>query len=180
MTKSRFTKISALVLALALALGALTCIGVSAEETNAKAEISSINVEHRDMMHLAFKIEYNGVVYTGAEETDGTVGVMVWAPDTAECTVQNKIHVSYELKYDGKGTYYYASHGIAAKYINSDFFVAVVEKDAEGNVSIISEITTFSIKGWAETKLTQTTDAAKLNLYNKVLAYGNAAAGVFN
>lgn len=179
MTKSRFTKISALVLALALALGALTCIGVSAEETNAKAEISSINVEHRDMMHLAFKIEYNGVVYTG-EETDGTVGVMVWAPDTAECTVQNKIHVSYELKYDGEGTYYYASHGIAAKYINSDFFAAVVEKDAEGNVSIISEITTFSIKGWAETKLTQTTDAAKLNLYNKVLAYGNAAAGVFN
>ena len=44
MTKSRFTKISALVLALALALGALTCIGVSAEETNVKAEIASINV----------------------------------------------------------------------------------------------------------------------------------------
>lgn len=177
MIKTRFTKLAALILALTLAFGVLACIGVSAEDaTQAEtAKIASVNVEHRDMMHLAIKVEYDEAAVSG------TVGIMVWESGTTDCTAENSIYSSYTLKSDGAETptYYYASQAIAAKNINTDYLIAVVADNGE-EVTLLSTPAPYSVKSWAETKLADNPDEAHANLYNKVLAYGNAASGLFN
>ncbi|MBQ8320927.1 MAG: hypothetical protein IJX92_01000 [Clostridia bacterium] len=177
MIKTRFTKLAALILALTLAFGVLACIGVSAEDGTATetAKIASVNVEHREMMHLAVKVEYDEAAVSGA------VGIMVWESATTDCTAENSIYSSYALHSDmaEEPTYYYASQAIAAKNINTDYYIAVVEKNGN-EVTLLSTPALYSVKSWAETKLTQNPDEAHANLYNKVLAYGNAASGLFN
>ncbi len=176
MKQTRFTKIAALLLACVLLAGVALSFSVSAttaSEITETASIKSVNVEHRDFMHLAFNVETTG-------EHTGTIGIMVWAADVEDYTTANALYSSYVLKSDGAGTSYYASQSIPAKNIATKYQVAVVEKDGAGNVTIISVPEEHSVEAWAQTKLTQNPSADEANLYNKVIAYGQAAAAVIN
>ena len=178
MEKTRIIKLSSLLVACALLVSAMVGVGVSADSTpeiTETASIVSVNVEYREYLHLAFEVACDSVP-EGAE-----VGIMVWSAGAKTYTSGNSLWESYELKDDGAGTDYYASQSIAAKNIGTEYQVAVVAKDADG-VTLLSAPALYSIENWAETKLADpnTTDAARINLYNKVIAYGKAASGLFN
>lgn len=178
MEKTRITKLAAIIVAFVLLLGTTIGTGVSAvvsDDIAETASIESINIEHRDFLHLAFEVVTVSVT-EGAE-----IGIMIWDAGVTDYTVSNRIWVSYELKNDGAGTDYYSSMPIAAKNIATKYQVAVVEKTADG-VTLVSKPALYSVAGWAQIKLDapETTDPAEINLYNKVKAYGAAAAALFN
>ena len=178
MEKTRITKLAALLVALALMVGAMVGVGisaVSADEITGTAVILSENVEHKDYLHLAFKVRVDSA------PEDAVIGIMVWSAETENVTTSNRIWASYELKDDGAGTTYYASQPIVAKDIATVYKVAVVAKTADG-ITILSEPADYSVANWAATKLSnsETTDPARINLYKKVIAYGEAASGLFN
>lgn len=178
MEKTRITKLAALLVALVLLVSTAVGVGVSAisaDEITETAEILFKNVEHKDYLHLAFNIAVDSAP-EGAE-----IGIMVWAAGTKNYTASNKIWSSYELKDDGAGTTYYASQPIAAKDIATVYMVSVVAKTADG-VTILSLPKEYSVAAWAEECLTKTdpTDLARINLYKKVIAYGEAASARFN
>ena len=177
MKKIRIPKLVALLAVFALLASIAVSVGISAataEEITETASIVSINVEHADYMHLAFKVE-TASVPEGAE-----VGIMVWNSGVKNYTAANAIWSNYVLSNDGAGTDYYASHPIAAKDIATEYQVAVVAKKGD-DLTILSKPASYSIEAWAETKLANsaTLDEARFNLYNKVIAYGKAASGVF-
>lgn len=177
MKQTKIKKITALLVCAVLLVGAVIGVGVSAttaEEIEETAAISSFNVEHRGSMHLACKVETDYVVSEGE-----TLGIMVWAPGVKNYSSANKIWESYELKDDGAGTYYYASMPIAAKNIATEYQYAVVVKNGN-TVTLLSKPAAQSIEAWAETKLENATDPARINLYNKVIAYGKAASAVLS
>ena len=176
MEKTRITKLAALLVALVLMVGAMVGVGisaVSADEITETATIASVNVEHKDYLHLAVKVDVTSA------PADAEIGIMVWANGVTDFTSANKIWESYEIKFDGAETYYYASQPIAAKDIATEYKIAVVAKTADG-ITLLSEPASYSVAAWAESKLENTTDPARINLYKKVIAYGEAASGLFN
>ena len=164
MKQTKTKKLTALLLVAVLLAFVTVGFGVSAttaEEITETASIASFNVEHRGSMHLACKVETAASVPEGA-----AIGIMVWAPDVTNYSSANKIWESYELKYDGAGTYYYASMLIAAKNIATKYQYAVVLKNGD-TVTLLSKPVAQSIEAWAETKLKDATDPARINLYEK-------------
>ena len=176
--RSKITRFTALIIACVLLVGAMVGFGISATteaEMTSTAEIVTKNVEHKDYLHLAFNV----AVYSAPEGAQ--IGIMVWSANTENYTSANKIWESYELKDDGAGTTYYASQPIAAKDIATVYRVAVVAKTADG-ITLLSVPAEYSVQAWAEECLAEIdpTDLARINLYNKVIAYGKAASGLFN
>ena len=170
MKHTRMNKLVSLILALALIVGAVAGMSLTASaEEEVTASIEYANVEYGDMLHLAFQITVNG-------ETAGQVGIAVYA-DTA-AAASDYISASFTKKTDNGGVEYYATQGIAAKDIDTVYYISVVEKTAEGVVEL-SERTEYSIAGYVESRLGDgnATDAQK-TLYNAILAYGEAADGV--
>ena len=156
-------------------LAGFSASAVTSEEITETAEVASVNVEHRGCMHLAYKVE----VQSAPEGAN--VGIMIWSPGTQNYTASNAIWESYVLSNDGAGTDYYASMPIAAKNIGTAYQVAVVA-ELDGEVTLLSVPVGISIQNWAETKLAdpETTDPARINLYEKVIAYGKAASAVLS
>jgi hypothetical protein len=176
MEKTKITKLAALLVALVLMVGAMVGVGISAVSADEITETASIvrkNVEHKDYLHLAFAVQ----VTTAPE--DAEIGIMVWADDVTDFNSANKLWASYELKFDGAETYYYASQPIAAKDIATNYKVAVVAKTADG-ITLLSKPAAYSVAAWAAEKLTENPDPARENLYKKVLAYGEAASTLLN
>ncbi len=175
MKRTKLTKIAAFLIVsmLIVSMAAVfTSSAVAADEITETASITSVNVEHRDFMHLAFQVS--------APDATGTVGIMIWESGVTDYTVDNAIYSNYKTSEDSEGTVYYSGHAVAAKNIATEYQIAVVEKDASGNVTIISKPVSHSIQGWAETKLAQSPDAVRENLYNKVIAYGKAASAILD
>ncbi len=176
MKNTRLTKLTAFLIisVLIVSMAAVfTTSAVTADGITETASISQVNVEHRDFMHLAFIVETEG-------EHTGTVGIMIWEADVTDYTAANAIYSNYETSEDSAGNVYYSGHAIAAKNIATEYMVAVVEKDAQGEVTVISVPELHSIEGWAEQKLTESPDTVRENLYNKVIAYGKAASAILN
>ena len=178
MKQTKIKRIVSLLVVAAVLTCALAGIAVSAvttDEFTETARIDSVNVEHRGCMHLAYKVVAD-FVPEGA-----TVGIMIWSPGTKNYTASNAIWENYTLSNDGAGTDYYASMPIAAKNIGTAYQVAVVA-ELDGEVTLLSVPEGVSIQNWAETKLAdpKTTDPARINLYEKVIAYGKAASTVLS
>ena len=178
MKKQRTLKLVALFSTIALLVCAMVGVGISAataEEITETASIVSVNLEHRDYMHLAFKVE------TVSVPDGATVGIMVWNSGVTDYTAENKLWSNFELSNDGAGTDYYASQSISAKDIATEYQVAVVAK-TDGGVTLLSKPVSYSVEAWAQTKLAdpETVDPVRINLYNKVIAYGKAASAVLD
>ena len=178
MKQTKIKKIASVLVVIAVLVCALAGISASAVtegEIQVSAKIESVNVEHRGCMHLAFKVE------TASAPDGAVIGIMIWNKGVTNYTAQNSIWSNYELSNDGAGTDYYASMPIAAKNIATQYKVAVVA-ELDGEVTLLSVPVCYSIMGWAETKLADpnTTDPARINLYEKVIAYGKAASAVLS
>lgn len=134
---------------------------------DADARISKVNVEYRDKLHLAFRIETDG-------ELDGTLGIGVYDGDT-------RIYESFTEKVDEGGAVYFAGHGVAASEITTEYKYIVLLKAEDGTVSEISEPLFYSVATYAEKRLTDSgVTEAQANLYRKLIAYGEAADEIFD
>ncbi len=174
MKHTRNSKTVSLILAAVLLLGVVFSFGTSAvgaDAITATESITSVNVEHRDLMHLAFQVSKNAT-------HSGVLGIMVWEAGVTDYTAETAIFSNFETSTDSEGTVYYAAQAVAAKDIVTEYQVAVVEKSAAGDITVISVPAAYSIAGWAQTKLAdpETTDPVRINLYNKVIAYGKVAS----
>ncbi len=171
MKQKKFLKaLAALLVFGTLSVGAY--ITASAETAEpASPAITSRNVEHNEFMHLAFQVG-------GTGDYTGTIGIMMWEANSGEPTVSNSIYSTFTTNQDGAGNVYYSSQPIAAKNIYTLYRVAVVEKDANGKVTIISNAESISIADWAKEKLASNPDKVHERLYKNVLAYGDASSKV--
>ena len=161
---TRTSKVLATILALVLIVCAVFTVSVFAEGDGPK--LGYANVVYGDQISLAFTVEG----YTG----DGTVGIAVYK--TAEDTAP--MYVSFEEK--GEDVKYFETFGIAAKDIDTDYYVAVAEKDADGNVTAVSERAAYSVAKYATDSLEkeEISDAQKA-VYNALLNYNKAANELF-
>jgi hypothetical protein len=161
---TRTSKVLATILALVLIVCAMFCVVAFADGEG--ATLGSANVVYGGKISLAFTVEN----YTG----DGTVGIAVYKNE-GDTT---PMYVSFEEK-DLEGVKYFETFGIAAKDIDTVYYVAVAEKDADGNVKAISVPTEYSVKAYAESKRDDagSTDAQKA-VCNALLNYNKAADAV--
>ena len=157
MKKTRFSKIAALLLALTLAVGALLGVSVVANAAENGPTLGYANVVFGDTVQLAFTIEGEAqgiVVYEDAE------GTLLFSRDT-------------KADYTADGQAYYTSAGIAAKDIDTTYYVGVI--DANGNVGALVE---YSVLAYVDAMDAKTPEVAE-NIYAKVRAYNDAANAVF-
>lgn len=159
----RTSKILASILALVLIVCAVCCISVFAEGDGPK--LGYANVVYGDQISLAFTVEG----YTG----EGTVGIAVYKAEEDN----SPIYVSFDEK--GEDVKYFETFGIAAKDIDTVYYVAVAEKDDDGNVSAVSEKAAYSVAKYATDSLDKEdiSDAQKA-VYNAILNYNKAADAV--
>ena len=158
------SKVVSAVLALVLIIGAMFCVSVLADGEG--ASLGYANVVYGDTISLAFTVEN----YTG----DGTVGIAVYKNE-GDVT---PMYVSFDEK-ELEGVKYFETFGIAAKDIDTVYCVAVAEKDADGNVTVVSEKAEYSVAEYANDSLEKEdiSDAQKA-VYNALLNYNKAADAV--
>jgi hypothetical protein len=157
----RTSRILTLILALVMIMSALVCISVFAEEEEVKPSIGAANVVYGEEIRIAFTIKDAG---------EGEYGIAVVEGEEI-------VYASFNEKTDG-AVAYYLTDGIAAKDINTVYTYAVVEKTDDG-IEIVSDLFEYSVAKYAAERIATEgiTDAQK-NLYNKLIAYGNAAQAV--
>ena len=174
MKKTKTMKAIALALLCTLLLGAAVGIAISANEAESGETVARIgmkNLAYNDKLNLAIELE---------QVKEGTLGLGVWAADTATLTAENAILITYdtyEADVDGKTIWYAFSQGIAAKDIDTVYiFAAVVE--SEGKV-YIGQTQKYSVSTYLDHRLESgVADANQVALYEAVKAYGAAASGV--
>ena len=155
----RTSRILTLILALAVIVGAIVCVSAMAEDNAPK--LGEANLVYSSDLMIAFTIE------GGA---DGEYGLAMVDAES------NVIYADYTAEELG-GKYFYTSYGIAMKDYDTVYRFAVV--DAEGK--IVSEITEYSVKAYAEAKLAdESITTEQKDLYNKLLNYGAAVDAVVN
>ena len=161
----RTSKVLATILALVLIVGAVFCVSVLAEENT--PALGQANVVYGDRISLAFTVDG----YTG----DGLVGIAVYKNE-GDAT---PAYASFEKKVDND-VEYYETFGIAAKDIDTVYYVAVAEKDDEGKITLLSEKAAYSVAQYANDRLedVEASDAQK-SLYNAILKYNAAANELF-
>ena len=161
---TRTSKVLATILALVLIVCAVFTVSVFAEGDGPK--LGQANVIYGDKISLAFTVENAG---------DGTVGIAVYKNE-GDAT---PAYVSFEEK-EYEGVKYFETFGIAAKDIDTVYYVAVAEKDAEGNVTVVSEKAEYSVAEYATDSLEKEdiSDAQKA-VYNALLNYNKAANELF-
>ena len=167
----RTSKVLATILAFALIMCAVCCISVFAEGEG--PALGYANVVYGDQISLAFTVEG----YTG----DGTVGIAVYKTEESS----SPMFASFEEK-ELEGVRYFETFGIAAKDIDTVYYVAVAEKDADGNITAVSEKTAYSVAVYANDSIEalegveEPTDKqlAQLAVYEAILNYNKAADAV--
>ena len=175
MKNTKFSKITLLVLSLALVFGAVAAITASAETNETKPEIISQNVAYST--NLAVKLAVDATTATApiklyrfdTEPAVGEVGELVATSSefvAADSTVNNLPKDSYVIQ----------APGVAASDIAHYYYYKVV--DANGNES---DIFRYSVAEYLYERLATAgiTDTQK-NLYNATIAYGAAAQIQFN
>ena len=164
MKKTRFSKIAALLLALTLAVGALLGVSVAANAADVAPYIGYANVQWGEEIRLAFTI------VNPAE--DANLGIAVY--EDAEKTKLLSVDFSADETYG-----YYLTDGIAAKDIDTTYYVVVVQ-GTYADYEIVSENDLeYSVDKYM-TAMSEGASAAQLALYEKVRAYNAAANKIFD
>ena len=159
----RTSRILTLILALAVIACAIVCVSAMAEDNAPK--LGEANLVYSSDLMIAFTIEGGADGEYGLAMVDGE-GNVIYADYTAETIGEGE-----------NAKDFYTSYGIAMKDYDTVYRFAVV--DAEGK--IVSEITEYSVKAYAEAKLADTTiTPEQKDLYNKLLNYGAAVDAVVN
>ena len=167
-------KLLALVAVLSLILGAMMCIGASAE-ADAAVAVDSANLAYNEMMHIAVKLECTEELAEG-----DVLGLLVWDSSVeGDLTADNATYTTYTEKEDKNGVKYFTTQGIAAPEMADEFSIAGCIKAADGTVKI-GTVVTYSIVEYLNDRIaTDGITAEQLDLYKKTLAYGKAAGAVF-
>lgn len=160
----RMSKLIATVMALVLMLGAVMVF--SSAETDNVPTLGEANVWYGDALALAFTVN--------AAEGE-TAGIAVY--ESADAAEGDYMYITYEAKEDGD-VIFYETFAIDAKDVETIYYVAAVSKDADGKVTYGEKIE-WSVAKYIDAKLPTATEA-QADLFNKVLAYGKAAAKVLN
>ena len=162
------SKALATILALILVIGSVFGLSIVTMAEGEGPCLGQANVIYGDRISLVFTVDN----YTAG----GTVGVAVFRnggdATPAFCT--------FEKQTDKNGVEFYEIFGIAAKDIDTDYYVAVAEADENGAyVKTLSTPIKYSVAAYVNARLETPgiTDAQK-HLYNTILAYNKAADAV--
>lgn len=174
MKNRKSIKLLALITVLSLILGAMMCIGASAE-ADAAVTVDSANLAYNEMMHIAITLECTEALSEG-----DVLGLLVWdASVEDDLTAENATYITYTEKEDANGVKYFTSQGIAAPQMADEFKLAGCIKTADGTVKI-GTVVTYSVVEYLNDRIaTPNITAEQLDLYKKTLAYGKAAGAVF-
>ena len=163
MKKTRFSKIAALLLALTLAVGVLLGVSVASSAANAAPYIGYANVQWGEEIRIAFTIVNPG--------EDANLGIAVYKD--AEKTDLLSVDFSADEEYD-----YYLTDGIAAKDIDTTYYVVVVQGNYASYEIVSETVLEYSVDKYM-TAMADSASAAQLALYEKVRAYNAAANKIF-
>ena len=161
------SRVIATILALILVIGSVFGLGMVAMAEDEGPSLGMANVVYGDQISLVFTVEN----YTAG----GTVGLAVFKNEgdttPAYCTFEQK---------DADGVKYYEIFGIAAKDIDTTYYVAVAEGDENGAfVKTLSTPIAYSVADYVNARLkTEGITEAQKHLYNTILAYNKAADAV--
>ena len=163
MMKSGFSKIATLLLALTLIVGAILGVSVVANAAEADATLGYANIQWGDEIKLAFTIENAG--------DNANLGIAMYASKDA------KEPISVDFTAAEGEVAYYTTSGIAAKDIDTTYYVAVVE-GTKADFKVIGERVEYSVLGYMESMEKAGASDAQKALYAKVRAYNAAADAV--
>ena len=166
--KNRNSRVIATILALILVIGSVFGIGMVAMAEDEGPSLGQANVVYGDQISLVFTVDG----YTGS----GTVGVAVFRNEGDTTPAFS----TFEKQIDKNGVEYYEIFGIAAKDIDTDYYVAVAEADENGAyVKTLSTPIKYSVAAYVNARLeTVGISDAQRHLYNTILAYNKAADAV--
>lgn len=159
----------ATVLALVLTIGCVFGIGlVAAAEGETSYSLGYANVVYGDQISLAFTID-------GATEGDN-VGIVVYKNEGDE----TPMYCSNEVK--GEEVKYFETFGIAAKDIDTTYYVAVAEFNEDGTVAkVVTAATAYSVEAYANARLEdEGISEDQEALYKAILVYNKAADAVLS
>ena len=162
------SRVIATILALILVIGSVFGLGMVAMAEDEGPSLGMANVVYGDQISLVFTVEN----YTAG----GTVGLAVFKNEgdttPAYCT--------FEKQTDPSGVEFYEIFGIAAKDIDTTYYVAVAEGDENGAfVKTLSTPIAYSVADYVNARLkTEGITEAQKHLYNTILAYNKAADAV--
>jgi hypothetical protein len=161
----RTSGILSLILALAIVVCALVCITAFAEDT--APVIKGANVVYGDEIKIAFTVD--------GTENDGEYGIALVESDGENYVIK---YATFDVQVDGECVEYYLTQGIAPKDIDTVYSYAVVEK-VGGEIKVVGEPIKYSVEKYANDRLAvEGISEVQKNLYNKILAYGEAADAV--
>ena len=128
---------------------------------NVIAQNSLLNISSAMLpVRLAYR------VYIPDNFTD-EFGIMIWNQRETNCTVNNCIWEDFDTYFDDVG-YVFESHQIYADNLTTLYKVAVVSRNGE-SVSIVSDLVEYSVKKYAEKRITQTSDDPEMqNKYQQL------------
>ena len=173
MKKSKITKISLLVLSLALIVGAVCAVSASAEDTTPTPDIKNQNVYYTDAFHLMFAVDAstvsNGVkLYRYDEYPTGKTDVEYASEYTAELQAAGG---EYGLPYDA---YVFITDGVSATALDKVIYVQA--EDGDGNKSAVKS---YSVVEYLYTRLAEVDGVANTDeqngLYKSVIDFGTYA-----
>ena len=173
MKKSKITKISLLVLSLALIVGAVCAVSASAEDTTPTPDIKNQNVYYTDAFHLMFAVDAstvsNGVkLYRYDEDPTGKTDVEYASEYTAELQAAGG---EYGLPYDA---YVFITDGVSATALDKVIYVQA--EDGAGNKSAVKA---YSVVEYLYTRLADVDGVANTDeqngLYKSVIDFGTYA-----
>ena len=184
MKTTKFTKLAAVILALALAVSALVGVNVFAAEgaDEGAATITNKNVDHGFELALCFAVD--------AGTTEGTVYVLVWdwnysGEYTLETAQQKKTALFTDVV-NGETRQIFVADSVAARDIDAKITFRTCIEKADGTC-VYGAVESYSIIDYAIQRLAEIptldsyTDVEKTeqtNLCNAIIRYNEAAEAV--
>ena len=158
-------RVLATIMALMMIIGGVFGVGMMAGAEEGALALEYANVNYGEQISLVFTITGEG----------DKVGIAVYASQDAK----NPMYATNEAK--GDEVVYYETFGIAAKDIDTTYYVAVARFDEDGRfVEAVSEKIAYSVEAYANARLAdENATPAQKHLYNTILAYGAAANALF-
>jgi len=173
--KKRLAKLITLMLALVMVIGAVAGLNVFADgeaadvpAVNEALTVTNANLVYDEEIKIAFTVD-------GFADGE-TAGVVVYANEGDT----EYAFATSDLQTDKNGVEYFTTYGFAAKDFDVTIYVAAA-KFVDGEVVEVGAKVAYSVTQYANDRLTN--DAANLteeqaNLYEKIIAYNNAANAV--
>jgi hypothetical protein len=185
MKTTKFTRLAAVVLALAFVFSAMVgvniCAATSADEGS--ATITNKNVDHGTELALCFAVSEGTV--------DGTIYLLVWDDDfTGEytfATAEQKKTALGDVTIGGETRKLFIADSIAAKDIDAPITFRTCIETADGEY-VYGEVESYSVLDYVAQRLSEIptdekldTDAKKneqINVCNAIIRYNEAAEAV--